>query len=81
MAIRDELTGWWTALDRAGREGERAFCFSLLPSLRLPLPILLPGALRKLKAQFTSAVRSIAVLDLNHLDYLGMQKGNRIIGG
>lgn len=26
LAIRDELTGWWTALDRAGREGERAFC-------------------------------------------------------
>ena len=26
LAIRDELTGWWSALDRAGREGERAFC-------------------------------------------------------
>jgi len=26
MAIRDELPGWWSTLDRAGREGERAFC-------------------------------------------------------
>lgn len=26
MVIRDELTGWWSQLDRAGREGERAFC-------------------------------------------------------
>jgi hypothetical protein len=26
LAIRDELTGWWSQLDRAGREGERAFC-------------------------------------------------------
>ena len=26
LAIRDELTGWWATLDRAGREGERAFC-------------------------------------------------------
>jgi putative DNA primase/helicase len=26
LAVRDELTGWWSALDRAGREGERAFC-------------------------------------------------------
>jgi hypothetical protein len=26
LAIRDELTGWWSTLDRAGREGERAFC-------------------------------------------------------
>jgi len=26
MVIRDELTGWWSTLDRAGREGERAFC-------------------------------------------------------
>jgi Protein of unknown function (DUF3987)/CHC2 zinc finger len=26
FVIRDELTGWWSALDRAGREGERAFC-------------------------------------------------------
>jgi putative DNA primase/helicase len=25
FAIRDELTGWWSTLDRAGREGERAF--------------------------------------------------------
>jgi len=24
--VRDELTGWWSQLDRAGREGERAFC-------------------------------------------------------
>jgi hypothetical protein len=24
--VRDELTGWWSTLDRAGREGERAFC-------------------------------------------------------
>ena len=26
LVIRDELTGWWSTLDRAGREGERAFC-------------------------------------------------------
>jgi putative DNA primase/helicase len=26
LVIRDELTGWWSMLDRAGREGERAFC-------------------------------------------------------
>jgi Protein of unknown function (DUF3987) len=26
IAIRDELTGWWSTLDRVGREGERAFC-------------------------------------------------------
>jgi Protein of unknown function (DUF3987) len=26
FVIRDELTGWWSALERAGREGERAFC-------------------------------------------------------
>jgi len=26
FVIRDELTGWWSMLDRAGREGERAFC-------------------------------------------------------
>jgi hypothetical protein len=26
FVIRDELTGWWSTLDRAGREGERAFC-------------------------------------------------------
>jgi putative DNA primase/helicase len=26
LVVRDELTGWWSALDRAGREGERAFC-------------------------------------------------------
>ncbi len=26
LAIRDELTGWWSTLDRTGREGERAFC-------------------------------------------------------
>jgi hypothetical protein len=26
LVIRDELTGWWGTLDRAGREGERAFC-------------------------------------------------------
>ncbi len=26
LVIRDELTGWWSLLDRAGREGERAFC-------------------------------------------------------
>jgi putative DNA primase/helicase len=26
LTIRDELTGWWGTLDRAGREGERAFC-------------------------------------------------------
>jgi putative DNA primase/helicase len=25
LVIRDELTGWWSTLDRAGREGERAF--------------------------------------------------------
>jgi putative DNA primase/helicase len=25
LVIRDELTGWWSQLDRAGREGERAF--------------------------------------------------------
>ncbi len=25
LMIRDELTGWWSTLDRAGREGERAF--------------------------------------------------------
>ena len=25
FVIRDELTGWWSTLDRAGREGERAF--------------------------------------------------------
>jgi putative DNA primase/helicase len=24
--LRDELTGWWSTLDRRGREGERAFC-------------------------------------------------------
>ena len=28
FVIRDELTGWWSTLDRAGREGERAFCLS-----------------------------------------------------
>jgi putative DNA primase/helicase len=28
LVIRDELTGWWSQLDRAGREGERAFCLS-----------------------------------------------------
>ena len=28
LVIRDELTGWWSTLDRAGREGERAFCLS-----------------------------------------------------
>ena len=28
LVIRDELTGWWNQLDRAGREGERAFCLS-----------------------------------------------------
>jgi putative DNA primase/helicase len=26
LVIRDELTGWWSLLDREGREGERAFC-------------------------------------------------------
>jgi putative DNA primase/helicase len=26
LLIRDELTGWWSMLDRQGREGERAFC-------------------------------------------------------
>ena len=26
FVIRDELTGWWSSLDRSGREGERAFC-------------------------------------------------------
>lgn len=26
LVIRDELTGWWSSLERAGREGERAFC-------------------------------------------------------
>ena len=26
LVIRDELTGWWSQLDRAAREGERAFC-------------------------------------------------------
>jgi len=26
LVVRDELTGWWSVLDRAGREGERAFC-------------------------------------------------------
>lgn len=26
LVIRDELTGWWSQLDRSGREGERAFC-------------------------------------------------------
>lgn len=26
FAVRDELTGWWSSLDRVGREGERAFC-------------------------------------------------------
>ena len=25
LVIRDELTGWWSTLDRSGREGERAF--------------------------------------------------------
>ncbi len=25
LVIRDELTGWWSQLDRSGREGERAF--------------------------------------------------------
>jgi hypothetical protein len=25
LVIRDELTGWWSQLDRPGREGERAF--------------------------------------------------------
>jgi putative DNA primase/helicase len=28
LVIRDELTGWWSQLDRAGREGERPFCLS-----------------------------------------------------
>jgi putative DNA primase/helicase len=26
LAIRDELSGWWSLLDRKGREGERGFC-------------------------------------------------------
>jgi hypothetical protein len=26
LVVRDELTDWWSQLDRAGREGERAFC-------------------------------------------------------
>lgn len=26
LVIRDELTGWWSMLDKPGREGERAFC-------------------------------------------------------
>jgi putative DNA primase/helicase len=26
LVIRDELTGWWSQLDRPGRECERAFC-------------------------------------------------------
>jgi Protein of unknown function (DUF3987)/Toprim domain/CHC2 zinc finger len=26
LVVRDELTGWWSTLDRQGREGERAFC-------------------------------------------------------
>ncbi len=26
LVIRDELTGWWSTLERSGREGERAFC-------------------------------------------------------
>jgi putative DNA primase/helicase len=26
LVIRDELTGWWSQLDRSGREGERPFC-------------------------------------------------------
>ena len=26
LVMRDELTGWWSTLDRPGREGERAFC-------------------------------------------------------
>ncbi len=26
LVVRDELIGWWAQLDRAGREGERAFC-------------------------------------------------------
>jgi len=25
LVVRDELTGWWSQLDRSGREGERAF--------------------------------------------------------
>ena len=28
LVSRDELPGWWSQLDRAGREGERAFCLS-----------------------------------------------------
>ena len=28
LVVRDELTGWLAQLDRAGREGERAFCLS-----------------------------------------------------
>jgi hypothetical protein len=28
LAIRDELTGWLSQLDRSGREGERAFCLT-----------------------------------------------------
>jgi putative DNA primase/helicase len=28
LMIRDEFTGWFSALDREGREGERAFCLS-----------------------------------------------------
>jgi Protein of unknown function (DUF3987) len=26
LVVRDELTGWWSQLDRDGRQGERAFC-------------------------------------------------------
>ncbi|MEP6961390.1 MAG: YfjI family protein [Acidobacteriota bacterium] len=26
LVVRDELTGWWSQLDKPGREGERAFC-------------------------------------------------------
>ncbi len=26
LVIRDELTGWWSQLDKTGREGERSFC-------------------------------------------------------
>ena len=26
LVVRDEITGWWSMLDRPGREGERAFC-------------------------------------------------------
>ncbi len=26
LVVRDELPGWWSQLDRSGREGERAFC-------------------------------------------------------